>query len=75
LRDRDAGHLPSAQQLVGQPASPEEGQRIHVADGEVMTQVEAGVAPVGRNVIGIDEVRIGPVGRIVNRVAVGVSRA
>src|ERR1700676_873141 len=71
----DARNLPTTEQLILKSAALEKRQAIHVADREVMAQVEIRTGTICGNVVSIDEGVIGAVRGIVNGVAVGIGKA
>ena len=72
LSDGDARDLPAAQQRMSQSGAFKERQTVDIANGKVVTQVEIGAGTIGSDVIGVEESCIAAIGRVVDRVAVGV---
>ena len=72
LKGCKSGKLPAAQQRVRQAFLSEEGHVVNVADIQDMALIEIRAGPSAAQIVGIDEVSIVAIRRIVQRMAIGV---
>src|SRR5215475_9718799 len=75
LNGGDAGNFPAAEDVVREAGLLEEWQRVNVAGNEVVLEVEVGTRTRECQVVGISEAAVETIGRIVDRVTVGISQA
>src|SRR5712692_1804229 len=75
LGDGNTGNLPTAKECVGKPAGLEERKGVDIADRKIVALVEIGASAIGGKIVRVDKRGIAPVGRVVDRVAVGVRHA
>ena len=75
LYRRNARPLPTSQKPVAPPGLLEEGEIVHPREVKSMPLIEVGAGPIGIQIIRVNEPGIVVVGRVVNRVAVGIGQA